>query len=499
MAAIKPRQKEIEDSLGVKPCGLIDASDPQALYAWSGELFEQLKAFGLPESDAKRKIADVLRVTSDPCWSAKTKVPLRGTSSRHRVIARLVREKRWHSIWSLNWDVWLERALTSVGIENCRTRKNSAPALPHGWIRWYEPWVPSKIIQNTDQQTIVIYKPHGCVDSLLEGDGTFVLTQEELGRCLSGQPKLVEDEMKLCFTHHSLIASGWSASEPYLQEFFTELKPLRSAGTTLTVIDPKPNDQGHVKLCDAYDCVKTQAICQPEAVSFPNTDDVFLWLQTRHGLGCLQAISTGAQRIAITDWLDKFASPQTRESELGYMVDWFDNFLAVWLRICFNNGHQKFYTGLAIQVDAVPTHRRDEHIPWDDQNVERKDLAAALNFLHALHTDKAELPNFDLGFFPGALWDDVGRHLIVPVPAWKEGPAQSLAALKPLVESRHWANQGQIRKVSILGVAPEGAERATKDVQLNWTYELSRLMHFRSFAAVKNIAWLELNSWKDHL
>lgn len=85
------------------------------------------------------------------------------------------------------------------------------------------------------------------------------------------------------------------------------------------------------------------------------------------------------------------------------------------------------------------------------------------------------------------------------MPAWKEGPAQSLAALKPLVESRHWANQGQIRKVSILGVAPEGAERATKDVQLNWTYELSRLMHFRSFAAVKNIAWLELNSWKDHL
>ncbi|SDI31082.1 SIR2-like domain-containing protein [Variovorax sp. OV700] len=499
MGLIQPRQQQIEKDLGVKPCGPIDTTDPLSLYVWSGELFESLKVLGLTEFEAKRKIAEVLRVTSDPCWSAKTRIPLRGSTARHRVIARLARERRWHSIWSLNWDVWLERALASVGVEHYKNNRNSSATLPQGWIRWYESWVPSKVIQTTDQQTVIVYKPHGCVDSLLDGDGTFVLTQEELARCLTEQPPLVENSMKLCFTQHSLIATGWSASEPYLQEFFSQLKPFRSAGTSLTVIDPFPNDKGHAKLREAYDCEIVQAICKPEADEFPNTDDVFLWIQTRHGLGCLQAIAIEPQRAVVSAWLDQFSTPQAPDSQLGHMVGWFDNFLAVWLRLCFNNGHQKFFTGLPIRPDAIPTHRRDEHIPWDEQNTARNDLSAALNLLYELETNSAVLPRFDYGFFPGALWDRDERHLIVPVPAWAEGATQSLAALKPLVESRHWANQGQIRKISILGLAPLASKAVSEDVQLNWTYELSRLIHFAGVATLGRIGWLDLDSWKDYL
>ncbi len=485
--------------MGVGPCNPIDATDPQSLYVWSGELFDALIASGRGELDAKKTIAKALRVTIDPCWSAKAKVPLRGTSARHRVIARLVREKRWHSIWSLNWDVWLERALHSVGIESHQSKKNSSPALPNGWIRWYESWVPSKVVQNGDQQTVVVYKPHGCVESLLAGDGTFVLTREELGRCLKQQEPLVQDGMKQCFTHHSLVAAGWSASEPYLQEFFTELKPYRSAGTTLTVIDPSPNPGGHVALMAAYDSCSAQTMCRPEFNSFPNTDDVFLWIQTRHGLGCFEAISTGYERQKATAWLNIFKEPQSQSSAFGFMVEWFDNFLSVWLRLCFNNGHQKFFAGLPVLREAIPTHRRDEHIPWDEQNVERKDLLAALTLLVDLCDRPAEIPKFNFAFFPGALWDEHKHHLIVPVPAWIEGKTQSLAALKPLVESRHWANQGQVRKVSVLGLAPLGSPVMHKDTQLNWIYEVSRLMHFGGFAAVKNIQWLELSNWRDHI
>lgn len=499
MGLIQPRQRRIEEDLGVKPCSAINVADPQSLYVWSGELFDSLKILGLTDAEAKRKIADVLRVTSDPCWSAKTKVPLRGSTARHRVIARLTREKRWHAIWSLNWDVWLERALASVGIEHHKNKRNSSVALPQGWIRWYESWVPSKVIQNTNQQTVVVYKPHGCIDSLLDGDGTFVLTQEELQRCLKEQPPLVENSMKQCFTQHSLIAAGWSASEPYLQEFFNNLKPLRSAGTSLTVIDPFPNDKGHAKLREAYDCGVGDAICTPQAQEFPNTDDVFLWIQTRHGLGCLEAISNEPRRAVVSNWLNHFSTPQAPDSKLGHMIDWFDNFLAVWLRLCFNNGHQKFFTGLPIRPDAIPTHRRDEHIPWDEQNTERSDLAAALNLLYELEVNSATLPRFDYGFFPGALWDKEKHHLVVPVPAWAKDSTHSLAALKPLVESRHWANQGQIRKVSILGLAPLSVEEVSQDIRSNWIYELSRLMHFAGVASPKKIAWLDLNSWRNSL
>ncbi|UUZ78038.1 SIR2 family protein [Polaromonas sp. P1(28)-13] len=392
------------------------------------------------------------------------------TTPRH---SSLTREQRWYSIWSLNWDVWLERALHSVGIESHQSKKTSSPTLPTGWVRWYESWVPSKVVQRANQQTVVVYKPHGCVESLLAGDGTFILTRDELGRCLSQQPDLVQAEMEQCFTHHSLITAGWSASEPYLQEFFTRLKPLRSADTTLTVIDPAPNPNGHSTLMGAYDSCTAQTMCQPEFNSFPNTDDVFLWLQTRHGLGCLEAISTGDQRQQVASWLIAFNEPQRRDSALGFMVDWFDNFLPVWLRLCFNNGHQKFFAGLPVLKEAIPTHRRDEHIPWDEQNVERKDLLAAFTLLVELCDNPTQIPKFNYEFFPGALWDEAKHHLIVAVPAWIEGTTQSLAALKPLVESRHWANQGQIRKVSVLGLAPIGSPAMHRDAQLNWTYELS--------------------------
>ena len=136
MATLQPIQQEIETGLGVPHCRPIDITDPQSLYIWSGALFDALRLSGLNELDAKKAIATALRVTTDPCWSAKAKVPLRGTSARHRVIARLTREKRWYSIWSLNWDVWLERALHSVGIESHQSRKTASPALPIGWVRW---------------------------------------------------------------------------------------------------------------------------------------------------------------------------------------------------------------------------------------------------------------------------------------------------------------------------------------------------------------------------
>ncbi len=190
-------QHSVESSLGLKVhCAGIDATDAQDLYRWAGDVFNLLKADGISEGQAKRKIADGIGVTSDPTWQARAKMPLRGNTARHRVIARLARENRWLTIWSLNWDSWLESALRSVGIEASASGAISS-TLPKAWIVQYKTWVPGFSSPKQEDQTVPVIKPHGCVDALLKGSGLFVLTEDELQTTLPNQPQDVVNAFEL--------------------------------------------------------------------------------------------------------------------------------------------------------------------------------------------------------------------------------------------------------------------------------------------------------------
>ncbi|RYD71770.1 MAG: hypothetical protein EOP84_24310, partial [Verrucomicrobiaceae bacterium] len=485
---LAPVQEATELKLGVSPCTVLDPGNPRALYIWAGEVFDKLQSKGCGERESKYAIAEALGVTKDPCWSAKAKVPLRGTTERHRVIARLTREGRWHSLWSLNWDLWLERALASVGVEQYQNRPAKPLPIPDSWIRWYESWTPSNVLGSMNQQTIVIYKPHGCVEALGQGGGTFVLTEEELAARLRTQPAPVTDSLRSCFTGHSLVTSGWSASEPYLLEFFKSTAATRIHAAKLTIIDPYPNLNGHKVLEDAYGCVASESVFHTRAIDFPTTDDLFLWMQTRHGLSCLAQTCDASHSEAFAEWLRKFCTPIDGTQDISFMNSWFDCFLSVWSKLCFNNGHQSFYVGHPVPTEAVPTKRRDQHIPWSDQRSPRHDLKAASRLLKHLndHPGAARSWRFDL--FPGAMWNSNSQHLVLPVPVWGTSGVQSLAAMRPVVESRHWAHQGMIRDVSILGLTHEAGQPVVlKAEQDNWAYELSRLMHFGKLAKTSNI------------
>jgi hypothetical protein len=494
---LAPVQAELEDSLGIPRCEPMERGEAKQLYKWAERVVKALVDRGCSDADAKRKLARVLGVTTDACWSAKAQMPLRGTSARHRVIARLTREAKWHSLWSLNWDVWLERAMESAGLERHSNMAKRPLTLPSTWIRWYETWVPPAKEANDDQQTIVVYKPHGCVDSLLSGSGVLVLTEEELQGQLDQLPAITR-RMVDALREHPLISAGWSASEPYLVKLVSSVKGDRADHCKLTIIDPFPNDKGHRELEDAYGAMPIDVECVPSGDTFPSTDDTFLWVQTRHGLSCLLPLAEGRDRDFIEEALNRLREPVNGAE--AYLVDWFDNFLPVWSRLCFNNGRQKFYAGQAIKVEAIPTHRRDEHIPWNCDGTDRLDLRAAVRLLAAIGRSRLGPAALSFDAFPGALWNNETQALIVPVPSWEVLQPQSLQALKPLVESRHWSSQGRIRSIGLLGLqhadSPTVVDPASVD---NWRYELARLMHFSHFADPTNIEWMTLADWEASL
>jgi hypothetical protein len=97
-----------------------------ALYAWAERILAHLSDRG--GTPPKLALAKALGLLADQSWTGNVPVPLRGTTPRHRVIARFAREQRWASVWSLNWDCILENALERVGLERGRGGAHSALA-----------------------------------------------------------------------------------------------------------------------------------------------------------------------------------------------------------------------------------------------------------------------------------------------------------------------------------------------------------------------------------
>lgn len=492
-------QTDVETRLGLKiPCPPIDPDVSSELYRWAGDVYNQLILQGETQTAAKQKIAREIGVTTNGCWRAKSRVPLRGSTPRHRVIARLAREGRWGGVWSLNWDIWLESALCSVGIEPAND-SSLGPLFPPTWITRYSSWTPTSGAPQEANQTLTIFKPHGCVEALINGGGAFILTNEELNLELSRQPRAVVACLKASLANKSFITLGWSAYEGYLRSLFVDLKADGVLHReNLTIIDPKPNNDGHKIVAECYGMTKEAAICAPCPPLVSTTDDLFLWLQARQGLVCMQSVFRpgDTEHAALVEWLNRLNEPVNPDAPHQWILGWFDDFLPVWVRFCFNSGRLKFRHGTELDANSIPTHRRDEHIPWNDVSAHRTDLMAATRLFLAL--SETPFPSkFNTTSFPGALWNNSTQHLIVPIPVWGDvGQVLSLAAIKPLASGYHWAEQGKIAKLSIL---PLHGENASIDLSHanDWKAEVASLMRVSYWATPSNINVVKLEDLKE--
>lgn len=390
-----------------------------------------------------------LGILTDPRWFGRIDVPLRGTTDRHRVIARSAREGRWHELWSLNWDCLLENALGEVGLE----RDGQSPPNPWPWRTAYSTHVIGADLARTRlPHSVAVRKPHGCVQAMRQADdrstghadrdaliARFTIGAKELTTHVaeSADDTTFAEAFGTQLREHPLVVVGWSASEPRLQQAITAaVNPLPDK-PHVGIVDLALNDAGHAHLAEAYGVGPRRAHWPVRSDQCPTTDQLFLWLQTCYTFGCLRDHAGPAVGKTLDDWERSIAGP----CDQSFLIPFADVFLPAWTRMCWRAGLVRC-RGFAPQ--AFDLSRTEVHVPWEMPNIERPDLAAAAHLLALLPSAGAE---WNPSRFPGALWRDDDLRLVLPLPAWGE-PA-TLIGLAPLLRAIG-EQKGYIRELAVL-------------------------------------------------
>lgn len=496
---ISNRHVDVIQILGIDPSP--PPTDEKDIYDWAERAFSKLtEELGLSAPDAKLRLATGMGITYDPRFRAKIGMPLRGNTPRHRVVARFVREGRWKSIWSLNWDCILETALESVGLSQQPDPQNP-PANPLPWKKWYCTWTPGDHHSPADSKdTLHVIKPHGCVNKLANGNSLFIVTRTELNNLTKDlQPSLRPFRVNL--SDSPLVVVGWSATENYIHDNIQAIQQHGALANTqdrLSVVDPFwapphpcADDTNHNRLANSFTTQRVDCHFATNIKSYPSTDDLFQWLQTRFGLRVIQKWAESKNwTIQAQQILQLVADCSALDIEHCHIHSLFDDFLSVWVRLCFNSYCVSYNHYGQIQPEMVATHLRDEHIPWSFSYTDRFDLLAAIPLVLAI-TQSGKQWGFSQ--FPGALWNSHDGHLVLPLPAWDKtgqvssGQAIELAALKPQMECWNWSQKGAINRLSILPLLPQQTFEPVTDSTLALRNSVAWLMKATQFAIAENI------------
>lgn len=500
------QQSEIEKTLGIatnfdfKLDEAGKANSPDDLYRWAERCVEELiKMPGATEPTAKRKLINAIGLLEDPQFAATANIPLRGTTPRHRVLARFAREGCIYSLWSLNWDLWLEAAFEAVGL----VRKNSASPnfsdeLPTGWKKNYRVFLPSDP-PDENNNCIPLYKPHGCIGAFAaQTDDTFKITKTELEEKV---PDPVKNRLQAQLAGKPVCAIGWGATEGNLQDIFEECAAAKQLQPgKLTIVSLRWNDGGpmaHANLASNFGQDEPSTLCSVQRNTPGTTDDLMQWIQALRTLRRFKKVVTGLPHTnasmleQIEQQIEVFKTPVFFGSPFDWALRWFDTFVPVWSRVCFSLKALVFKEDGDVPVNALPMIRRDEHIPLNDSTTDRWDILSAANlYAVLLSIDTAMQSELDFETFPGAFWHEPTRSLLIPIPMWGEVGDISLAAIKPLMESRHWNGMSRIKGICLLrvkGGLPLAAHPNEPDRLVVWKQGVCSLMKLRAFARADDI------------
>jgi hypothetical protein len=193
----------------------------------------------------------------------------------------------------------------------------------------------------------------------------------------------------------------------------------------------------------------------------------------------------------IDQQIEVFNTPVFFESPYGWALSWFDTFIPIWSRLCFSSRAIIFKEDGDVPVSALPMIRRDEHIPLNDGRADRWDILSGANLYSVLLSmNPAMQSELDFETFPGAFWHKLTRSLLIPIPMWGKVTDISLAAIKPLMESRHWAGMSRIKTICLLRVT--GGSTAVEqpsehDLLAVWKQGVCSLMKSGAFARAGDI------------
>jgi hypothetical protein len=446
---VAQRQRTIEDALGIDTQYIIKKGKAETLYEWADKAISALGG-----TDAKSRLAQAMGLTTDERFLAHSGVGPRGTTARHRVLARLAREGRIRAVWSFNWDCWLEASFEAVGM---RRRAGLQPLQANvGWQTRYDVWFNAAAPQGeTDCQPL--FKAHGCIEALHNNEGDFVIQKSEMGRPLKRQNADRRNRLRDQINQPGgVVAFGWAASERYVVALFMSHKPQLHTALTgaLTIVDRVPSNPRHLRIASNYPGA-THTPRKVESASPGTTDDLMLWIQTLRGLrtmGKVCCAQSAAPLSELESTLPPFTDARLRDT---WFVSFFDDWLPIWLRTCCLSLVETLGIADGKVHQVLPSDRRDAHIPWCNPLNPRSDLRAALALLtklHQLHRAAPAAVAWDFDTFPGGLWDPARSHLVLPVPVWAAPDDRARIALRPLIESIHWQSKARIRSAQVLAL-----------------------------------------------
>ena len=468
----------------------VDITNDDALYEWAEKILKQLVK--KEPHKAKLILAQELGLTTDEKWVAKVGIELRGTTARHRVMARFAKEGLWRSIWSLNWDTILESALERVGLER-GTGPKTQP-----WPTLYSTTlINDDFADNSPEHIITVNKPHGCVHGLIEADNKFksgdvALAQEYSERLIIGKTELSDirnnkhddlflSEFKTDLGIAPLTVIGWSASEKSLHRAFESVVTPRKNSAELeelTIIDPTFNEKGHQELIECYELTKKQVHFKVDTDENGYTvDKLFLWIQARYVFQQLSDRSPAEWNINVDSQLARLDGGECPK----LLIDFADYFLPTWVRLCWRTGILECND---FQPEMLQIDLSDEHIPINKKiETVRHELKAAAGLLTILIDDRAEWDLAGLqGELQGGLWDEGTGHLVIPLPAWEDPTLfNDLRALAPLMRGMQHT-KGYIQKVSILPLCASPAGTVSDEYVIQLKNKVASMFDVAKFS-----------------
>ena len=480
---------------------------PKHLYQWAEDICNALNDRG--DKTPKLTLAEALDILNEKCWLGS--ISTQRNTPRHRVIARFAREGLWYQIWSLNWDCVQESALENVGI------KRGAADKQVPWPTVFNTFVTAAdCAQMGEANSIKLIKPHGCVMALVKAQRVkaigdiaysnalserFLITASELNKLspdvvnAAGQ-QFIFATLLTALSSHPFVVAGWSVSEQYLiDRIKVAVEPLlqhpnrqpQIAADELSIIDRQFNLHGHAALAESYGKNAATTHIDVGQPGF-DTDRLFLWLQALYAVGFLRSRTDINDCAALDELAAEIEQPPDNPT---FSISWVDNFLPVWVRLCWRCGLVvcENHNAERVKIDDIALESRDEHIPWRLPGIARPELVAASRLLAALHRSGRAI-DWDYSLFPGGFYQNF--HLVIPLPIWASDPPNDLRGLKPLIDAIKQHGEGYIVKLSLIFVGPDSSIVIKDDLKQICKQLVARYLSMARFANADKIGEIRL-------
>jgi hypothetical protein len=502
------KRAKAEAALGCTSSVPVDPNPPaDHLYQWADDIRNALTARS--DLNPKLTLAESLDIPNEKRWLGC--VSTQRNKPRHRVVARFARERLWHQIWSLNWDCVQESALENVGI------KRGGVDVQIPWPTVFKTFVTAaECAQMGEANSIKIIKPHGCVMALVEaqqamaiGNTTrsinlaerFLITSAELHSLAPAVASGAEQQfifatLLTALASHPFVVTGWSISEQYLiDRIRADVEPhLQNpdrhpplAADELSVIDMRFNGNGHTSLAGFYGKDAATAHIDVGQSGF-GTDELFLWLQALYAIDFLKLRAPAIDQPTLDELASEIEQPPNASA---FIISWVDNFLPVWVRLCWRCGLVVWEDVNAerVVVDDLALESRDEHIPWGLSGNARPELTAASRLLAALHRS-GRATDWDYDMFPGGLYRDF--HLVIPIPVWASDSPNDLRGLKPLIDAIKQHGESYILTLSLMFIGPDPTNVISDDTKRVCKQLVASYLSLVRFAKADDINAIQL-------